>query len=193
MELETRRFGTITVEDDESFEVPNGIPGFPEMRRVTVLGAGPTPGQEGTGDAEHMLFWLQDLDDGALAFLCVVPWVAFPDYDIDIDERTLGIEDEADVRILSLITTRRTGDAGGGTTMTANLRAPIVVDTRRRRIQQVILSDSRWPVRAPFVVAPVVADVVAPVVTDVVAPVVAPVAPLIDTGADADLQPAEVS
>ena len=192
MELETRRFGTITVEDDESFEVPNGIPGFPEMRRVTVLGAGPTPGQEGTGDAEHMLFWLQDLDDGALAFLCVVPWVAFPDYEIDIDERTLGIEDEADVRILSLITTRRTSDGDsatgggtGGTTMTANLRAPIVVDTRRRRIQQVILSDSRWPIRAPFVVA----DVVAPAVADVVAPAVADV----DAAAVADLQSVEVS
>lgn len=188
MELETRRFGTITVEDDESFEVPNGIPGFPEMRRVTVLGAGPTPGQEGTGDAEHMLFWLQDLDDGALAFLCVVPWVAFPDYEIDIDERTLGIEDEADVRILSLITTRRTSDGDsatgggtGGTTMTANLRAPIVVDTRRRRIQQVILSDSRWPIRAPFVVADVVADVVAPFVAHV------------DAAAVADLQSVEVS
>ena len=61
--------------------------------------------------------------------------------------------------------------------MTANLRAPIVVDTRRRRIQQVILSDSRWPIRAPFVVA----DVVAPAVADV------------DAAAVADLQSVEVS
>ncbi len=145
MQLETRRFGTITIDDDEVFAVPNGIPGFPTLRRVTLLGAGPT---SGTAD-EHSLFWIQDLDDGDLAFMCVVPWVAYPDYEIDIDERTLGIDDEADVRILSLITTMR---EDGVTTQTANLRAPVVVDVRRRKVQQVILSDSRWPIRAPFAV-----------------------------------------
>ena len=36
--------------------------------------------------------------------------------------------------------------------MTVNLRAPLVVDVAKRRLQQVILSDSRWPIRAPFAV-----------------------------------------
>lgn len=147
MQLETRRFGTIEVEDDDAFSVPNGIPGFPDMRRVALFGAGLAPGQS-AGD-EQSLFWLQDLDDGDLAFLCVVPWIAFPEYEIDIDERSLGIDDQLDVRILGLITVRHEDD---GDRMTVNLRAPLVVDVAKRRLQQVILSDSRWPIRAPFAV-----------------------------------------
>ncbi len=149
MELETRRFGIIEVDDEDIFRVPNGIPGFPGLRRVTLLGAGPSDPNTPEGVDDHSLFWIQDVDDGNLAFLCVVPWIAFPDYDIDIDEKSLGIDDAADVRVLSLLTTRRDD---GESTMTANLRAPLVVDVRQRRLQQVILSDSRWPIRAPFVV-----------------------------------------
>ncbi len=156
MQLETRRFGTIEVADEDVYFVPNGIPGFPEMHRVTLIGAGNGPGEragdgaDAAGD-DSSLFWLQDLDDGDLAFMCVVPWVAFPDYEIEIDERLLGIEDETDVRILSLISIRHEAD-DSGVQMTVNLRAPLVIDTRHRRLQQVILSDSRWPIRAPFVV-----------------------------------------
>lgn len=149
MQLETRRFGTIEVTEDDAYSVPTGIPGFRDMRRVILFGAGPTPGiADGDGDA---LFWLQDLDDGDVSFLCVVPWVAFPEYEIDVDEKLLGIDHESHVRILSLITVRHEDES---TQMTVNLRAPLVIDTEKRRVQQVILSDSRWPIRAPFIVVP---------------------------------------
>jgi flagellar assembly factor FliW len=150
MQIETRRFGTLEIDDDAAFDVSSGIPGFPEMRHVALLGAGTVPGhpQESADETdEHAMYWLQDLDDGDLAFLCIVPWVAFPEYDIEIDERSLGIADETDIRVLSLVTTRR---EDGAAHLTANLRAPLVVDTRARKLQQIILSDSRWPIRAPF-------------------------------------------
>jgi flagellar assembly factor FliW len=149
MHIETKRFGTLEIDDDAAFDVSSGIPGFPEMRHVALLGAGAVPGHadESPVNDDHAMYWLQDLDDGDLAFLCIVPWVAFPDYDIELDERTLGIADGTDIRVLSLVTTRR---EDGAALMTANLRAPLVVDTRARRLQQVILSDSRWPIRAPF-------------------------------------------
>ncbi len=145
MQFETRRFGTIAIGDDEAFAVPNGIPGFPDLRRVALLGAGPAPGAN-PGD-ESSLFWMQDIDDGDLAFMCLVPWEIFPDYEIDIDETSLGIADEADVRVLSLVTVHRKDDVPQ---LTANLRAPLIVDVQNRRMQQVILADSRWPIRAPF-------------------------------------------
>ena len=145
MQFETRRFGTIAIDDDDAFAVPNGIPGFPDLRRVALLGAGPAPGVN-PGE-ESSLYWMQDLDDGDLAFMCLVPWEVFPDYEIDSDEKSLGIADEADVRVLSLVTVHRDADTPH---LTANLRAPLVVDVHHRRMQQVILADSRWPIRAPF-------------------------------------------
>lgn len=138
MKLVTKRFGTIEVDDDNVLDVPAGIPGFPELRRVTLLAAS---GME----ADLPLFWMQDLDDGDLAFLCLVPWGAFPEYDLEFDAVELGVADEGDVRILNLITVRR--DASGAT-MSANLRAPLIVDVRNQRLHQVILGDSRWSVNA---------------------------------------------
>ena len=141
MQIETRRFGVIDVADDEHYEVPDGIPGFRSMRRVALFAAGPQDG----GD-ESSMFWIQDLDDGGLAFLCMVPWNVFPGYDVEIDEREYGIGRDADVRVLNLVTVRRSEQ---GTSLTANLRAPLVVDVSGRRMHQVILSDGRWSVHEP--------------------------------------------
>ncbi len=140
MQIDTRRFGTITVADDEQFEVPEGIPGFRAMRHVALFVAAPTE----AGD--QAMFWMQDLDNGELAFLCVVPWDVFPNYDVEIDEEEYEIDRDSDVRILNLVSIRRSGES---TLLTANLRAPLVIDVRRRRIHQVILTDGRWSVHQP--------------------------------------------
>lgn len=146
MQLQTDRFGSIDIDDDDVLELPDGIPGFPTLRRVTLLGAGALPGHDPEPDA-HTMVWMQSVDDGSLAFLCLQPWVAFPDYDFEFDADSLGISDPESVSVLNMVTVRR-GD--GQVTMTANLRAPIVVDLDRRAMHQVILTDGRWSVNTPF-------------------------------------------
>lgn len=150
MDFETKRFGTINLDDDDTFAVAHGIPGFPHLRRVALLGA-PSALDDGDigSDDEPVLFWMQDLDDGALAFLCIVPWDVFPGYDVEFDEDEMGVD--GDVRVLNLVTVHRVGDQPDE--MTANLRAPLLVDVGRRRIQQIILPDSRWPISAPIAAA----------------------------------------
>lgn len=146
MKIDTSRFGTIEVAEENALDVPNGIPGFPKMRRVMLMAAGSAPGQE-TVEPDHSLFWLQDLDDGDLAFMAVVPWSVFPGYDLDFDAQALDIVDEDDVRILNLVTVKRSEDSAK---LSANLRAPLVVDTRNHRMHQVIMHDMQLPVSAPF-------------------------------------------
>ena len=146
MQVVTDRFGTVEVDDDDVLDLPEGIPGFPGLRRVTLLGAGVLPGCE-PGPGVHSMFWMQSVDDGALAFLCIQPWIAFPDYSFDLDADALGIEHPDSVCVLNIVTVRRDG---GGATMTANLRAPLVIDLDRRAMWQVILTDGRWTVDAPF-------------------------------------------
>jgi flagellar assembly factor FliW len=146
MQLETTRFGVVEVDENSTIDIPSGVPGFAEMRRVTLLGAGAMPGVPAVDDSNSM-FWMQDLDDGALAFLCIDPWMTFPDYDVEIDEKALSIKDESDVCVLALVTVNRTE---GLATMSANLRAPIVIDLGTRRAHQLILNDKTWPVDATF-------------------------------------------
>ena len=49
--------------------------------------------------------------------------------------------------VLALVTVNRTE---GQATMSANLRAPIVIDLSTRRAHQLILSDKTWPLDATF-------------------------------------------
>jgi flagellar assembly factor FliW len=152
MHIDTKRFGSITINEDELFSLPAGIPGFATVRRAALLGAEPMADGEMTEmETEQAMYWLQDADDGDLAFLCMVPWDVFPAYDLDIDEAELGIDEHDDVRVLNLLTVRR---SEAGNTVTANLRAPIVIDVRRRQLFQVILNDARWPIDQPVAAVP---------------------------------------
>ncbi len=146
MQVETSRFGTIEAADDEVVSFPDGLPGFPGERRMILLGAGQMPGSVELGD-HHTLFWLHDVDDPELAFLTIVPWSAYPDYDIDVDPAEVDDADADDLCVLAIVTVRREND---GVRLTSNLLAPVVIDTNRRVGRQVILQDSSWPVHAPL-------------------------------------------
>lgn len=146
MKVETTRFGVIDVDEDTLLTFADGIPGFPGVHRMGLLGSGQVPGQPELAGQQTM-YWLQDVDDGSLAFLCIVPWAVFPDYDVDLDVESLGITDQRDVCVLALVTVRR---EGGAMLMSANLRAPVVVNAATRVARQVILTTSRWPVVATF-------------------------------------------
>ena len=143
-QVATKRFGIVSVAEGEQFAVPRGIPGFANLRHAVLLAAGSPDACQLNAD-EHSLFWLQDLDDGDLAFLCVVPWGLFGDYDLEIDEEDFGIDQSADVRVLNLVSVNR---SDGEPSLSINLRAPLIVDVKRRQLFQTILSDARWPINA---------------------------------------------
>ncbi|MDJ0767434.1 MAG: flagellar assembly protein FliW [Ilumatobacter sp.] len=147
MQIETSRFGTVEVPEDELVTFDDGVPGFPGRRRMAVLGGGEMPGGE-PGEGHHTLFWLQDVTDPDLAFMTIVPWAAYPDYDVELEaDEGDDVSDADDLCVLVVVTVRR---EEGGIQLTSNLLAPIVIDTALRRGRQVILQDQTWPVRAPL-------------------------------------------
>lgn len=146
MQVETTRFGTIDVGDDEVVLFPDGLPGFRGARSMVLVGAGDLLGVDG-GAGHHSLYWLQDVVDSDLAFLATVPWVAYPEYDIDIDPDDVDNASPDDLCVLVMVTIRRDGEKA---TLTTNLRAPVVIDTAARRGRQIILDEGDWPVQAPL-------------------------------------------
>lgn len=147
MLLETSRFGTLSIPEEEIVVFPDGLPGFRGQRKMALLGAGQLPGAEDLVGA-HTLFWLQDISDPDLAFLTIVPWSAYPDYDIEIKPTDVDGADEDDLCVLAIVTVRR---ENGGVQLTSNLLAPVVIDTAARTGRQLILEDRSWPVHAPLV------------------------------------------
>ena len=146
MQIETSRFGEIEIADDEVITFPDGLPGFAGMHKMALIGGGTLPGVESDAD-HHMLYWIQDTVDPDLAFLTLVPWGVYPDYDIDIDPADVEGADPDDLCVLSIVTVRR---EDGGVRMTSNLLAPVVINTVTQTGRQLILSDASWPVHAPL-------------------------------------------
>lgn len=138
MELQTTRFGVLRLDDHRLVDFVGGIPGFPEFLRALLIEVDDNPDY----------YWLQSTEDGDLAFLTVVPWPFFSDYELvlnDDDQAAIELQDAGDAFICCLVSVDRDANA-----FTANLRAPIVVNVAANRARQVILPDERLDVRAPL-------------------------------------------
>ena len=138
MEIRTTRLGpleTVSVPDDAVLAFPAGLPGFEAHTRFALI-----------EDEYYQPFgWLQALDDPAIKFLVVDPAWVLPDYQPDLDDQALsGLElGPTDApRLLCILVVPEDVQA-----MTANLKAPLVLNRRLRRGKQVILSDDRYPLR----------------------------------------------
>nr|BFE89442.1 flagellar assembly protein FliW [Planobispora longispora] len=117
------------------------MPGFAEHRRFVLVRM----------DDAGVLFSMRSLENPDLRFLVIAPNPFFPGYEPEIEEETLamlGAAGTSDLLVLLVVTA-----PGSIAEATANLMAPIVVDTTTRRAIQTVLTGSDLPVRAPLVSA----------------------------------------
>jgi flagellar assembly factor FliW len=136
MEIETSRFGTITVEDDRVMTFPNGLLGFPNHTRFALI-------QTGT---ENYFFWLQSVDEASLAFVITDPTIFFKDYEVPVREEwqtELRIADAGLVQVFVIC--NKVGEW-----LTGNLLGPLVVNTENKLAQQIVLTDKKWTTRQPL-------------------------------------------
>jgi flagellar assembly factor FliW len=142
-EREEGRVTTILPEDVlPVVDVPDGLPGFPDLRRFALSRL----------DGSGLLLELRSLDHEDVRFV-VVPSVAFfPDYAPEIDDvaaAKLGLSDDAtadqEPLVLLVVTVGDTLE-----TSTVNLLAPVVINGATRVAAQVVLDDQSLPIRAPL-------------------------------------------
>jgi flagellar assembly factor FliW len=134
--LRTTRFGDLPVDEQRIFTFEDGLPGFPEATRFLAMDVEDDPD----------LYWLQSVDDGALAFLAIVPWHHFPDYAPVLggeDRIHLRLDDPDDAMVLCLLTVDHDSDV-----VTANLLGPVVLNLAGRIGRQVVLADADLPLAA---------------------------------------------
>ncbi|WP_232524922.1 flagellar assembly protein FliW [Nocardioides mangrovicus] len=119
-------------------EMVQPMPGFPAARQFALVQL-----DEGSPACD-----LRAVDDPDARFLVVPPDVFFPGYEPVIDDATverLGIDSAEDVLVLVVV------NVGGSLAeSTANLRAPVVVNTTTRLVQQVVLDDVDLSLTTPL-------------------------------------------
>jgi flagellar assembly factor FliW len=128
-----------TMAEVPAIELVHPLPGFPEQRRFALVQL----------DDDGVLCQLRSLDDPSLRFLVMSPLPFFPDYapevgDDVVEELQIGSAD--DVIVLLVLNAGESLDS-----TTANLMAPVVVNTATMRAVQVILDDPALPLAAPLV------------------------------------------
>lgn len=129
---------TAPVLDIPVIDLVHPLPGFPDQRQFALVSL----------DDTGLLCQLRSLDDPALRFLVVPPMAFFPDYAPEVGDDVvadLEIRSADDVIVLLVLTAGKSLEH-----TTANLMAPVVVNTVTRRASQVILDDPDLPIAAPL-------------------------------------------
>lgn len=139
MRIKTMRFGEIEVAEDTVLTFPWGLPGFFEQKRFV-----PIEYREGSA-----LFFLQAVDQPELTFIIADPFYFLGDkYVVDIppeDLKALELSSPKDAVVYVILTLR-----GEGKQISANLLAPLVINTAKRIGRQVILANSPYEARFPL-------------------------------------------
>lgn len=138
MRFETPRWGAVEVEDEKVICFERGLPGFPDCTGFIIM----------DHDKETPLKWLQCVNRPEVAFLVVEPEQIMASYEVEVPSavlKLLGWEDEKAVRDVAVFVILNVGDGD----LTANLRAPVVVNIANRKAFQLILDDPEIPVRHP--------------------------------------------
>ncbi len=142
MEIETIRFGKITILEDKVITFPKGLLGFSQRRRFVLF-----PHKEGSP-----FFWLQCVEDGELAFVLMNPKLVVNDYMIDIDDenlKDLECEDGRGLDVLCIVTIPHDDPRK----MTVNLLGPIVINVNKMRAVQLVSTNSAFSHRHPVIAA----------------------------------------
>ncbi len=127
----------------ESEEVPvvhfaDGIPGFPQIQQWALVRL----------DDLGSVFDLHALDGSGTRFVTVPSFSFFPDYAPEINDDVadlLELTDANDALVLLIVTV-----GADLPSSTANLAAPVIVNSTKRKGAQVVLDDINLPLRAPL-------------------------------------------
>ena len=126
MRINTTRFGRIDVEPADVLTFPSGLPGLEDCREWALLA-------DATNDA---LGWLQSTTRGDVALAVVSPRRFVPDYQVRIPRSELTPLAIADIRQAQVVLVV----SRNGTSLTLNLKAPIVINLEARTGRQVVAS-----------------------------------------------------
>ncbi len=141
MPFETTRFGSLSVDTHKMLTFPEGLPGFEGCRQFTLL-----PHHMAEGGKGSPFVWLQSLERGDLAFLAIEPHSVFPDYAPRVpraEMESLCLSEETVPRLYTLLTVPQGNPAG----ITANLMAPILINSSARIAKQVVLNTDQYGLR----------------------------------------------
>lgn len=138
MLVQTRYFGEINLSDDKIITLERGLIGFDEYKRFTLL-------YDNEKEEHPAISWLQSLDEPSLALPVVSPLLVKSDYNPVVeDELLMNIGELTEENIIILLTLTVPENIKD---MTANLKAPIIINSDTRKGVQLIVENQDYEVK----------------------------------------------
>lgn len=136
MELNTKPFGVINVDEKQRIKFAKGIFGFEDIKEYVLLNGSQWP-----------FFWLQAVEDSDLAFILIDPVIFCSDYTPDVDEHDLAelelkSDEKEKILVFAIVTV-----PDDQKKMTANLQGPIIINREKKTGRQLISMNSSWKVK----------------------------------------------
>lgn len=135
MKVKTTRFGELEVNPTDLVTFAEGLFGFENLKKYFVVDPGDST----------LILWLQSTEDEKVAFPIIEPKIFKPDYIAKLlpaDLNGLDLETLTSAKLYSILTI-----PGNVTEMSANLKAPIVINSSKKIGKQIVLQDSKLSVK----------------------------------------------
>lgn len=140
LNIQTARFGDVSVDEERVIHFVEPVLGFPTSMRYVIL-----------DHAEDSPFkWLQSADEPELAFVVTNPKFFGIEYEFALNDAVvaqLGLISAEDALVMTIVNIPQTDPAK----MTANLMGPIVVSQSQRTAMQVVLNDSNFSTKTRLI------------------------------------------
>jgi flagellar assembly factor FliW len=135
MLVKTKVFNEVEIDISSKVVFADGIPGFKDLKEYVLI----------KQDDETDFSYLQSLENEGICFIVVPPAILVGNYDIEISDDTvkkLNIEKPEDVELYTILTIPEDIRA-----MTANLKAPILINRKNNKAVQEILEDDKYSIK----------------------------------------------
>ena len=132
MLVKTKYFGEINLSEDKIITMERGMFGFEEYKKYTILFDSEKEGRPNVS-------WFQSVEEPGLAFSVINPMAVKEDYNPIVEDELLkGLGDITEENIVV---------PQDVTQMSANLKAPIIINADTRKGAQVVVENEEYEIK----------------------------------------------
>lgn len=141
MLVKTKHFGEVDLDENRIIYFDQGILGFADCKRYTII--------FDNEDGERPdITWLQSIDEPDLAIPIISPFLVRPDYNPSVDDDLLSpLGKITPENLVVLVSVTIPSDT---TRISANMKAPFVINAETKKGCQLILDDGDYEVKYYF-------------------------------------------
>jgi flagellar assembly factor FliW len=138
MDIQTSRFGNIKVTGEDLLNFPEGLLGFSDLNSFVLL----------DDPTDEIFAWLQSCDEPSIAFPVLEPELFLENFSMNLTKSDLkGLNSDSTTTLRSFCIITIPEDP---TQMTANVKAPVVINVQEKMGRQCVLQDNKLEIREPI-------------------------------------------